>query len=151
ESLAFAEPKRSTLLTSPKSQVDFAVRLVFFALAPVGIVFVAAYFPVGGTLATTALALIGFVAGEAIRKRVGNWPIVGRLLAREFALEAYYRAHPPRPFLYYVFYPLFLPYWLFQRDARREFWLFKGYTLLSFIVLLVSVSWQYYAYWPPDL
>jgi hypothetical protein len=50
-----------------------------------------------------------------------------------------------------VLYPVLFPYWLVDREARREFVLFKGFTLGSFGVLLLSVVSQYFAYWPPDL
>jgi len=65
--------------------------------------------------------------------------------------EAYYREHPPRPFLYYVFYPLLAPYWLFQPEARREFLLFKGYTLASFGLLVLSLAVQFLVSFPPEL
>src|SRR5262249_31904303 len=54
-------------------------------------------------------------------------------------------------FLYYVAYPLLLPYWLLHKEARREFLLFKGYTIVSLLVLLGSVAVQFVLYWPPEL
>jgi hypothetical protein len=73
------------------------------------------------------------------------------LLESPFEFEEYYRDHPPRPFAYYVFYPLLAPYWLTVRSARREFILYKGYTLLSFGMLVVSLGFQYYRSFPPEL
>src|SRR5262249_21149323 len=73
------------------------------------------------------------------------------LLSRELALEAYYRARRPRPFLYYVFYPLLFPYWLINREARTEFVLFKGFTVGSFVVLIGSVTADYFVHWRPEL
>lgn len=139
------------MLTSPRSQAGFASRLVYFALAPYGIVFCAALFPVAGTLLSVAVALFVFVAGETVARWAGSWRILGVLLARELSLAAYYRAHPPRPFAYYVFYPLLFPYWLINAEARREFWFFKGYTAVGVLILLATVVYQYFAYWQPDL
>jgi hypothetical protein len=76
---------------------------------------------------------------------------LNEVLSSQFEFEAYYRDHPPRPFAYYVFYPLLAPYWLSSPAARREFILYKGYTLLSFGVLLVSLFFQYYRSFPPEL
>jgi len=143
--------KSSTLLTSPFSQVDFLLRLAFFALAPIGIVRAAALFPMTGALLNVGLALLVFLAQEAISSRVERWPWLRWLLGRELKLEAHYRAHPPRPFLYYVLYPLLFPYWLIDAGARREFLLFKGYTLTSLLVLVASVVVQYFVYWQPEL
>ena len=65
--------------------------------------------------------------------------------------ETYYRSHPPRPLLYYVFYPLLFPYWITVTEARQEFLLFKGYTAVSFLFLLASLVFQYWSAFPPEL
>ena len=142
---------RSTLLTSPKSQADFAVRLIFFAFAPIAIVFAAALFPVTGTLASVAVTLVVLLLGGAIRARAIRWPWLARMFSRALALEAFYHLRPPRPFLYYVFYPLLFPYWLVKADARREFVLFRGFTLTSALILILSVLGEYFVFWQPEL
>jgi hypothetical protein len=146
-----ASPATSTLWTSPRSQIDFGARLVFFALAPLLIVPIVSVFPVIGALVSIAIALFVFVAGEAVRERATSSKFLRWLFERELDIAAYYALRRPRPFAYYVFYPLLLPYWLYDRDARREFWLFKGYTLSTFAVLLVTVVHQYVVYWRPEL
>jgi len=138
-------------LSNPRlSLFDLSLRIAFFAFAPVGIVFAAALFPVRGALVDVAIALGIFVLGEAsqraIRFRWLRW-----FLNEAFAFEQYYRTNPTRPFLYYVFYPLLFPYWLIQRQARREFVVFRGYTLGGLAVLVATFVWQYYAYWLPEL
>lgn len=130
---------------------DFALRLAFFALAPLGIVIVSALFPVTGALVTIGLALVVFLFGEAARALVGRRPFVAKLLKTQLAFEAYYRTHRPYPFLYYVFYPLLFPYWLSVKRARQEFLLFKGYTLISVSVLVGGSVWQYFTTWRPEL
>lgn len=131
--------------------VDFLLRLAFFAAAPFLLVFVAAFFPITGALAQVGLGLAAFFAGEALRRWSSRSKIVRLALSSQLQFEAYYRAHPPRTFLYYVFYPLLAPYWLFAAEARREFLLFKGYTLASFALLIGSLAVQYLRYFPPEL
>jgi hypothetical protein len=142
---------RSTLITSPTSKLDFAARLVYFSLAPLAVVYCTALFPVAGALLSCAIATAVFVAGESIRGLATTRPWVAKLLARELSFEAFYRDEPPRPFAYYVFYPLLFPYWLTNARARREFWLFKGYTLVGVLILLATMSYQYTQYWMPEL
>lgn len=141
----------STLVTSPKSAADFLVRVAFFAIAPIAIVFAAAFFPVTGALVNVGVALLVFLLAEAVRSTAARRPWVRTLLSRELELEAFYRRRAPRPFLYYVFYPLLFPYWLVVADARREFWLFKGYTLSSLGFLIGSAVVQFFVYWRPEL
>ncbi len=131
--------------------LDFLLRLAFFAAAPFLLVFVAAFFPVSGALVQVALGLAAFFAGEALRRWSTRSKVLRLALSSQLAFEAYYRVHPPRTFLYYVFYPLLMPYWLFKTEARREFLLFKGYTLASFALLIGSLVVQYLRYYPPEL
>ncbi|HEX3596281.1 MAG TPA: hypothetical protein VHU80_14325 [Polyangiaceae bacterium] len=142
---------RSTLLTSPLSAADFALRLAFFALAPMGIVFAAELFPVRGALIDVALALGVFAFGETARRAASNNRAVRLVISEALAFETYYRERPPRPFAYYLFYPLLFPYWLSNASARREFLMFRGYTAGSFLVLIASLTLQYFEYWRPEL
>jgi len=130
---------------------DFTLRLAFFAVAPLFIVFASALFPVTGALVMIGLALAVFLFGEAVRGLAERRPIVAKLLKGQLAFEAYYRTHKPRPFLYYVFYPLLFPYWLSVKKARDEFLLFKGYTLLSLALVVGGAVWQYFTAWRPEL
>lgn len=141
----------STLLTSRRSQADFIARLVFFAAAPFAIVLLAVIFPVTAALVNIGIALALFLAGEAFQERVSTSRIGQRLFKRQLSFALYYQLRPPRPFAYYALYPLLMPYWLINREARREFWLFKGYTLGSLVILCISVIYQYAVYWAPDL
>lgn len=139
------------MLPRIKSTADFVSRLAFFAVAPLVIVFASALFPVTGALVMIGLALLVFFFGEAMTPLIDRVPFIRKVLRVQFAFEAYYREHPPRPFLYYVFYPLLFPYWLWNRKARQEFLLFKGYTLVSIVILLASSAWQYTHVWRPEL
>jgi hypothetical protein len=131
--------------------LDLALRLAFFATVPLVLVFAAALYPVTGAIVQIGLALVIFVLGEAVRGLAARSPLVKKLLGNQLAFDAYYRANPPRPFLYYVFYPLLFPYWLTNDRARREFLLYKGYTLSSFVLLLVSLAVQFWRAFPPEL
>jgi hypothetical protein len=142
---------RSTLLTSPASAGDFTLRLAFFALAPFAIVAAAELFPVRGALIDVGLALSVFLAGEAVRRLAAQHALVKSALREALAFETFYRARPPRTFIYYVLYPVLFPYWLVNRDARREFLMFRGYTVGGLVILLASLVWQYVRYWQPEL
>jgi len=131
--------------------LDFLLRLAFFAAAPFVLVLVASLFPVTGALIQICLGLIAFLAGEALRRVSAKSKLASKVLSSQLAFEAHYRAHRPRPFLYYVFYPLLFPYWLAVPDARREFLLYKGYTLISFAMLVASQIVGYVRYFPPEL
>ncbi len=133
------------------SAVDFLVRLAFFAAAPFLLVFAAQLFPVTGAIVQIALGLAAFFAGEPLQRVAAKSKLAASLLSSQLEFEAYYKAHPPRPFVYYVFYPLLAPYWLFVREAREEFLLYKGYTLASFALLLASQIWGYLRSFPAEL
>jgi hypothetical protein len=143
--------KRSTLLTSPVSFADFVFRLAFFALAPFAIVIVAQLFPVRGALLDVGLALLVFASSEAAHRLARRWRAVDLVIAQALEFESFYVERPPRAFAYYVFYPLLFPYWLASRTARREFLVFRSYTLASLGLLLGSLIWQYFRDWPPEL
>jgi hypothetical protein len=143
--------KRSTLFTSPVSLADFVFRLAFFAVAPFAIVVVAQLFPVRGALIDVALALLVFVSSEAAHRLARRWRAVDLVISQALEFESFYAEQPPRPFAYYVFYPLLFPYWLFSRPARREFLVFRSYTLASVVLLLASLVWQYFRDWAPEL
>jgi hypothetical protein len=131
--------------------LEYILRLAFFALVPFGIVVLAMVVPMGAALVNMLLALTAFFFGEMLASLAEKRPWLRRVLGRQLAFEAYYREHPPRPFLYYVFYPLFLPYWVVVREARREFLLFKGYTILNLTVVLLAGVYRYFFVYQPEL
>jgi hypothetical protein len=142
---------QSTLLTSPLSLADFIARLAFFAIAPFAIVLAAELFPVRGALVDVGLALSVFILGEAPRRFAARFRPLGFVLREALAFETYYREKRPRAFAYYLAYPLLFPYWLANREARQEFLMFRGYTVGSFLVLLVGLVWQFFRDWQPQL
>jgi hypothetical protein len=141
----------ASLSTSARSVLDFVVRLAFFATAPFVLAFVAALFPITGALVQIGIALGVFFASEAVRGATSRSRAVKVALGKFLAFEEYYRTHPPKAFAYYVFYPLLFPYWLWVSTARREFLLFKGYTITSFLLLVVGLVIQYVTAFRPEL
>ncbi len=141
----------SKLLKAQLSLTDFVLRLAFFAAAPFVIVAAAWLFPVKVVLFDVALALLVFLMGEGLQRSTLRSPFLKSVLRGALQFESYYRARPPRTFLYYALYPLCFPYWLLNRDARREFMMFRGYFLGGFMILVGVLAWQFYAYWQPEL
>lgn len=130
---------------------DFLLRAAFFATAPFLLVFTAELFPVTGALVQVGVGLGAMFFAETLRKVAGRFGVLGRVLHGQLALETYYRENPPRPFLYYVFFPLLFPYWLTVKSARREFLLYKGYTWPAFFFLLGSLAVQYLRDFRPEI
>jgi hypothetical protein len=130
---------------------EYALRVAFFAAVPFGIVILASLVPMTAALVNIVLALGAFFFGEVLRKHAEQRGWLGKVLRRQLAFEEYYRDRKPKPFVYYVFYPLLFPYWLIVREARREFWLFKGYTIVTFVLAAVAGAYRYFAVYQPEI
>ena len=130
---------------------DFALRFAFFAIVPFLATWVSALFPMTAVLINVSLTLAIFAGAEAIRERAERSPLLARAVRRHLAFEAYYREHPPRQFLFYVFYPLLLPYVLFQAERRRELWLYRVLTGGGLGVLVAAAAIDYRRSWQPNL
>jgi hypothetical protein len=130
---------------------EFFLRLAFFAAVPRVLVRLAELYPVTGALVQIAISIGVLFAGEAAKTLASKSRIASIVLKKQLKFDAYYAERPPGAFLYYVFYPLFAPYWLFNPEARQELLLYKGYTLGSIAILLVSLGVQYATMFPPEL
>jgi hypothetical protein len=135
----------------PVSIGGFIARLLYFLIVPATLVVMSQVLPIMGALVNVAIALLVFVLGEVARGWAATSKLAAKLLKKPLAFEAHYRQNPPRNFAYYVFYPLLFPYWLLNKQARAEFLLFKGYTILSLVLLIVGSIWQYFTKWLPEL
>jgi hypothetical protein len=131
--------------------LEYTLRLAFFALVPFGVVLLAALVPMTAAIANMLLALTAFFWGEVLLGAAEKRPWLRRVLRRQLAFEAYYREHPPRPFLYYVFYPFLFPYWLAVPAARREFLIFKGYTIVTIAVISGFGVYRFFFVYQPQL
>lgn len=130
---------------------EYVLRLAFFALVPFGVVLLAMLVPMGAAIANMVLALGAFFFGEVLLNAASSRPWLKRVLRRQLAFEAYYRQNPPRPFLYYVFYPFLMPYWLIVASARREFLLFKGYTVVTLVVISAQGVYRWFFIYQPQI
>ena len=130
---------------------DFGARIVFFAVAPFIVFVMAAFFPVTATLVNLGLCLGVVAFADVVRAADRRFPIVSKVLTGPLDFERYYRNHPPKPFAYYIFYPLFFPYWLANDNARREFLLYKTVNILSLGLLVGTTVYEYFFYFRPQL
>jgi hypothetical protein len=130
---------------------DFLLRLVFFATVPFMATFVATLFPMTGVLINIVLTLVVFAFSEAVRARAERSRILKKVVTRQLAFEEYYRENPPRPFLFYVLYPLLLPYVLAKPLMRRELGLYRGFTGGSLVILILAAVFDFYRKWQPEL
>lgn len=133
------------------AKLDWLLRGAFFLAAPFVLVRVATLVPIAGILIDVGLAFATLVFGEALRGRAGSNKVVRYVFDRGFAFEDFYRAEAPRGFWYYALYPLLFPYWLVNRKARREFLLFKGYTLVAMLVLVLTNAYSFFFRYRPEL
>lgn len=131
--------------------LDLLVRLAFFAIVPFLATRVSAAFPMTGVLVNIALALAVFVFAEAVRRRAERSRILRFVARRQLAFEEHYRAHPPGPFVYYLLSPILFPYWLLQREARREVLLYNDLTIGGSTILLVGGLVDFFRNWQPQL
>ncbi len=130
---------------------DFALRFAFFAIVPFLATWISALFPMTAVLVNVAITLAIFATAEAIRERAERSPLLARVVKRHLAFEAHYRENPPRQFLFYVFYPLLLPYVLFRADMRKELWLYRGFTGGGVGILIAAAGLDYWRNWLPHL
>jgi hypothetical protein len=130
---------------------DFWARIAFFAVVPFVVLVAAALFPIGMTIVNLLVCVAAVVFASVIRAASRRYPVLERLLGGAMKFERYYRLHPPKPFVYYIFFPLFFPYWLASDAARREFVLYKAVNLASLAFVLLGGVYQYFAYYRPEL
>ncbi|MBL8970429.1 MAG: hypothetical protein JNK56_07610 [Myxococcales bacterium] len=131
--------------------IGFAVRLLYFLLAPFTVLSAGDVIPMTGVLINIIVLVGGFIAVELLRDATGRHPLIARVLARQLRFAEYYRAHPPRNFLYYMVYPLIFPYWLINRRAREEFGLYRGFTIFGVVLLVVFGVFDYFMLWWPEI
>ncbi|HTJ47756.1 MAG TPA: hypothetical protein VL463_36920 [Kofleriaceae bacterium] len=131
---------------------DLILRFLYCVFVPIAIGGFALVVPVGGILVGAAIGTIVAVLGtDRWRAATARIPLVGRALGKMTRLGDYYREHPPRHVVYYIFYPLLFPYWLFVKRARGEFRLYRHINALALLVLIVAGLTDYLQHWPPEL
>lgn len=131
--------------------VGFAVRLIYFFMVPFLMIAIGTVIPMEGVLIDVALLVGVFLGLGGLRRHAERNPIVARLIGRQLAFEAYYRERPPRWFAYYAAYPLLLPYVLANREARREFALYRRMSMIGVALLVVFGAIDYVTVWRPEI
>lgn len=126
-------------------------RLLYFAVVPFILVSAASVIPIGGLIFDLGLLLVGLVVIEGLRGLSERSRIVRVVTRRQREFAAYYEAHPPRAFAYYVFFPLLLPLILARRNLRAEIGLYRGFTRVGLLVLVGHAGLDYATTWAPDL
>lgn len=133
------------------STLEYLLRLAFFAAVPFLLVLAAALLPMLGAIITMVIGLVGVFFSELMLRAAERYPWLKSVLGQPLQFDAYYRAHPPKPFVYYVFYPLLFPYWLAVPKARREFLLYRGYTFFTVTLLVAMGAFRYFTVYQPEL
>lgn len=140
-----------TSLTHAIRAVELALRLLYFAVAPALLVRLAMAYPIAGTVVNIGFAVSVFAFGSVIKQWVERFPVLEKVLGAQLRFERFYRENPPKPFVYYLFYPLLFPYWLWNRTARRELLLYRGLTVVGFFILVGGSAWDYFRKWSPEI
>ena len=134
------------------ARIDLVLRFAYVTLIPILLVPFAGIFPLTGVLVTSTLATVVAVAGgERWRARVGGLRVIGRPLANLASLGDFYREHPPKPLVYYVFYPVLIPYWLIAPVARREFLLYRKLNAIAVVILVALAAHDYLVNYRPEI
>lgn len=133
------------------SALDVLLRCAFFAAAPLLLFVVVNFAPVTAIIINVAITFFILFFAEFLRSKLQKGSLILRVLRKHFALVEYYRTRSPRPFPYYLLYPLMLPYVLFSADARRELKLFRRYVVANLVLFIVLKYVEYRTIWAPDI
>ncbi len=144
-------PVPASVVARATSLVDFLARLGYFLIMPLALYAVSLVVPLLGALINLGLALAFFAIGPLLETLLAKHPWLRRPLKRFRRFDTFYREHPPRMFIYYLFYPLLFPYWLIVRRARQEFLLYRGLSAVALVVMIGIGTYQYLTKWHPDI
>lgn len=128
--------------------IDRLLRFLYVLVAPVFLVAFAAIIPMTGVLVGIGIATIVALTGsDRWRARVSRIPGLGKPLANMANLGDYYRNHPPKPLVFYVAYPLLLPYVIYKPELRRELLLYRKVNLVAAITIPLFAGIEFVAHW----
>lgn len=131
-------------------RIDLALRFLYVIAIPSMLGALSGVAPIGGIVIGTALATaVALIGTRRWRESVERVPVLGRPLASFSLLGEYYAEYPPRPLVYYLLYPALVPYWLFVKPARREFFLYRNINLIVLAIIAVAGLVDYFALWQP--
>lgn len=131
-------------------RIDLALRFLYVIAIPSFLGALSGVAPIGGIVIGTGLATaVALIGTRRWRDSVTRIPVLGRPLASFSGLGEYYAETPPKPLLYYLLYPALVPYWLFVKPARREFFLYRNINLIVVAIIAVAGLVDYFAQWQP--
>lgn len=132
--------------------IDRVLRFLYCAAVPMFVVAFAVIAPVGGVIVGAVLAIaVALVGPERWRAWTARVPLVGRIVGNMARLGEFYRETPPRPLVYYVVFPLLLPYVVFSKRARTEYRLYRRLNVVALLILVAGNAYDFFAHWRPEL
>ncbi len=132
--------------------VDLVLRFIYLVAAPALLTLLASVFPLTGTLVGAGIAtVVALIGGDRWHAAVDRVPVLGRVLGGMARLGEFYREHPPKPLVYYIFYPVLLPVILAMKVPRREFTLYRKVNAIALVVIVAGGALDYYRHWQPEL
>jgi hypothetical protein len=132
--------------------IDLVLRYVYVAGVPFLLPTINLVMPITGLLIGTGVAsAFALVGSEVWRARVEKIKYLGRAHGGMGRLGEFYARFPPKPLVYYIFYPLILPVILFMRIPRAEFFLYRRLNALAAIIIAATGAYDYFDHWRPEL
>lgn len=132
--------------------IDRALRFLYCAAVPMFVVAFAVVAPVGGVIVGAVLAIaVALVGPDRWRAWTARVPLAGRIVGNMARLGEFYRETPPRPLVYYVVFPLLLPYVVFSVRARTEYRLYRRLNVVALLILVAGNAYDFFAHWRPEL
>ena len=132
--------------------IDLVLRFAYVAAVPALLPVINEMMPIAALLVGTAIAtVIALVGSEVWRAKVERIPYAGRVLGNMGNLGEFYARFPAKPLVYYIVYPILLPFVLFLRVPRREFFLYRKMNAITMIVIAITGAWDYFKHWRPEL
>src|SRR5262245_22055643 len=140
------------MLAAVWASLDRVLRFIYCAAVPMFIVAFAVVAPVGGVIFGAVLAIAVALGGpERWRAWTARVPLVGRIFGNMARLGEFYRETQPRPLVYYVVFPLLLPYVVFSARARAEYRLYRRLNVVALLILVAGNAYDFFAHWRPEL
>lgn len=131
---------------------DLILRLLYCAIAPIVLAAFAMQVPVAGiALGAVVATVLAVTEGQRWRDAAGRIPLIGRVFRGPGKLGAFYQDHPPKPLIYYVLFPVLLPYILFRKPLRAEWRLYRRSGAIAIVVLAITAIVEYVRKWLPEL
>jgi hypothetical protein len=131
--------------------IDLVLRFAYVAAVPALLPQINEVMPIAALLIGTGVAtVIALVGSEVWRSKVERIPYAGPVLGMG-NLGEFYARFPAKPLPYYIVYPILLPFILFLRVPRHEFFLYRKMNTITLIVVVITGAYDYFEHWRPEL